>query len=76
MINLGFDEVRREVKIGEALIKYVHLELVKILHEYVNVFAWSYQDMHGVDTNIVEHRFCSSPNVFQSNRSFAEPNPT
>lgn len=56
VINLGSDEVRREVKIGASLSEHVHCELVKLPHEYVDVFTWSYQEMPGLDTNIVEHR--------------------
>lgn len=36
--NMGFDEVRREVKIRVSLAKYVHSELVKLLREYADVF--------------------------------------
>ena len=36
-----------------------------MLHEYVDIFAWSYEDMLGLDTNIVMHKLplreeCSS----------------
>ena len=27
-----------------------------MLHEYVEIFAWSYEDMSGLDTDIVVHR--------------------
>ena len=29
--------------------------LIKLLHEYVDIFAWSYRDMPGLDTDIVVH---------------------
>lgn len=61
MINLDSDEVRREVKIWLSFVEHVHSELSKLLHEYVNVFTWSYQDMPGLDTNIVEHRLSLKP---------------
>ena len=32
-----------------------------MLKEYVDIFAWSYQDMHGLDTNIIEHHFRLKP---------------
>ena len=35
--------------------------MVEILREYVDVFAWSYQDMSGLDTDIVEHIFPLKP---------------
>jgi len=56
VINLGTEEDREEVKVGTALKKNVKEELVKLLHEYVDVFAWSYQDMPGLDTDIVVHK--------------------
>ena len=31
--------------------------LVQLLNEYVEIFAWSYEDMPGLDTDIVVHRF-------------------
>ena len=27
-----------------------------MLHEYVEIFGWSYEDMSGLDTDIVVHR--------------------
>jgi ribonuclease HI len=61
VINLGTEEDRKEVKVGTALKKNVKEELVKLLHEYVDVFAWSYQDMPGLDTDIVVHKLPLKP---------------
>ena len=30
--------------------------LIQLLHNYVEIFAWSYEDMSGLDTDIVVHR--------------------
>lgn len=49
------EEAKNKVKIGASLDKHLHTELVKLLQEYVDVFAWSYQDLPGLDTNIIEH---------------------
>ena len=27
-----------------------------MLHDYIEIFAWSYEDMPGLDTDIVVHR--------------------
>ncbi|RDX79145.1 hypothetical protein CR513_40458, partial [Mucuna pruriens] len=35
---------------------YLRQRLVALLKEYVDVFAWSFRDMSGLDTTIVEHR--------------------
>lgn len=55
VINLGSEDCKKEVKIGAAFDENVKKGLIELLHEYVDVFAWSYQDMRGLDTNIVVH---------------------
>ena len=55
-INLGTEEKRREVKFGTTLSPATRKELISLLREYNDVFAWSYQDMLGLDTDIVVHR--------------------
>jgi hypothetical protein len=62
-INLGTEEDKKEVKIGASLQPEVKESLIKLLREYVDVFAWSYQDMPGLDTNIVEHKLPLNQNV-------------
>jgi hypothetical protein len=60
-INLGTEEEKKEVKIGTTLEASIKERLVKLLQEYVDVFAWSYQDMPGIDTDIVEHKLPLQP---------------
>ena len=55
-INLGTEEERREVKIGTTLSSTIRERLIDLLREYSDVFAWSYQDMPGLDIDIVVHR--------------------
>ena len=43
------------MKIGTSLSESTRKELIDLLKEYVDVFAWSYQDMPGLDTDIVVH---------------------
>ena len=61
VINLGSEEDRKEVKIGALLSPAVKESLMKLLKEFPDVFAWSYQDMPGLDTEIVEHHFPLKP---------------
>ena len=56
VINLGTEADKREVKIGANLEDRVKRRLVQMLHDYVEVFAWSYEDMSGLDTDIMVHR--------------------
>jgi hypothetical protein len=32
------------------------LELIKILKEYVDLFAWNYNEMSGLSCDLVEHK--------------------
>ena len=55
-INLGIKEDKKEVKVGANFEPKVKERLIQLLHEYVEVFSWSYEDMPGLDANIVLHR--------------------
>ncbi|WRX14587.1 Reverse transcriptase domain - like 10 [Theobroma cacao] len=61
MINLGNGEEKREVKIGTSLSSNERQKLEELLREYVDVFAWSYQDMLGLNTDIVVHKLPLRP---------------
>ena len=55
-INLGTEEEKREVKIRTTLSPTIKEKLIDLLREYSDVFAWSYQDMLGLDIDIMVHR--------------------
>ena len=40
---------------------FIKKRMVKLIKKYVDVFAWSYQDMPGLDTDIVEHKLPLKP---------------
>ena len=61
VINLGNNEEKKEVKVGTTLSTEMKMEIIDLFHEFANVFAWSYQDMPGLDTEIVEHRLPFRP---------------
>ena len=56
ILNLGDEDGRKEVKIGNNKSKEVRGNLCDLLKEFRDVFAWSYQDMLGLDTDIVQHK--------------------
>ena len=56
VVNLGTKKERKEVKIGTTLSPATRKELIDLLKDYNNVFTWSYQDMLGLDMDIVVHR--------------------
>ncbi|XP_012477710.1 uncharacterized protein LOC105793337 [Gossypium raimondii] len=49
-------EEGKEVKIGTKITAKTKQDLIELLREFKNVFAWSYQDMPGLNTSIVVHR--------------------
>ncbi|KAI5420223.1 hypothetical protein KIW84_044132 [Lathyrus oleraceus] len=57
LVNLGSKDDVKEVKIGSCLCLDVKKGLIDLLREYSNAFAWSYQDMPGLDYEIVSIDF-------------------
>jgi len=55
-INVGNDQIKRELKIGTLTTPEERVEVIALLQEYADVFAWSYEDMPGLDRNIVVHK--------------------
>ena len=45
LVNLGTDDEKKEVKIDSSLDASVKKEIINLLKEYTDIFAWSYQDM-------------------------------
>ncbi|GAU51747.1 hypothetical protein TSUD_415400 [Trifolium subterraneum] len=61
LINLGSEEEKKEIKIGASLEASVKGRVIVLLREYVDIFGWSYQDMPGLDPEIVEHHLPLKP---------------
>ncbi|XP_060216655.1 uncharacterized protein LOC132644114 [Lycium barbarum] len=55
-INLGDEENVKERRISAHLDATLKEELISLLREYVDVFAWSYADMPGLSISIVSHK--------------------
>ena len=57
MINLANkSKNEKPVEIGVNFPKDMKPELIALLKEFKEIFAWSYQDMPGLDTKIVVHK--------------------
>ena len=54
-INLGNDENPRLIKIGLTLNEKEKKDFQELLIEFQEVFAWSYEDMLGIDPKITQH---------------------
>ena len=54
-LNLGNDENPRLIKIGSTPNEKERKDLKKLLVESQEVFAWSYEDVPGIDLEIAQH---------------------
>uniref|UniRef100_A0A2N9G188 Uncharacterized protein n=1 Tax=Fagus sylvatica TaxID=28930 RepID=A0A2N9G188_FAGSY len=62
IVNLADEgEEPREVKIGTRCATEQKEALITLLREFHEIFAWSYQDMPGLDTDIVVHKIPLKP---------------
>ena len=72
VVNLTDEgENEKPIKIGVKFPKDMKHELIALLKEFREIFAWSYQDMPGLDTEIVMHRIpvkLECPPVWQALR--------
>jgi len=60
-INLGDEGEEKAVKIGGDLSSEMRQQLYNLLKEFKDIFAWSYKDMPGLDSEIVQHRLPLKP---------------
>ncbi|XP_070007751.1 uncharacterized protein [Nicotiana sylvestris] len=51
----------REIKISIHLEQQIREEIVKALFEYKDIFAWSYDEMPGLSTDLVVHKLPTDP---------------
>ena len=65
VVNLGVADGRKEVKVGTSMTTPIREELVALLWDYQDIFAWSYQDMPGLSRDIVQHRLPLNPDCSQ-----------
>jgi hypothetical protein len=66
--NLG-----RKIRVGSQLSPPLKESLVAFLRDNANVFAWSHEDMPGIDPSVLTHRLNIDPSnrpVKQKRRSF------
>ena len=61
LIDLEDGEGKKEVKVGTGMTALICRGLVTLLEEYQDIFAWSYQDMPGLDLDIVQHKLPLNP---------------
>ena len=74
--NIPLDEsdLEKYTRVGANLEENAKKDLVQFLKENVDVFAWSHEDMPGIDPGVITHRLNVSPSfkpIRQKERVFA-----
>ena len=73
-ISLDENNPERCTKVGADLEEKVKKDLVRFLRKNIDVFAWSHEDMSGIDPSVITHRLNVYPSfkpVRQKKRVFA-----
>ena len=73
-ITLDESDIEKYTRVGAELEENTKKDLVQVLKENVDVFAWSHEDMPGIDPRVITHRLNVSPSfkpIRQKKRVFA-----
>ena len=73
-ISLDENYPRKSTRIGADLEGKIKKDLIRFLRENIDVFAWSHEDMPGIDPSVITHHlniYPSSKPVRQRKRVFA-----
>jgi hypothetical protein len=55
-VNLGIAENVQLVKVNASLEPIVTQQLIELLKEFKDVFAWTYKDLKGIPPKIAQHK--------------------
>ena len=69
IVDFGTADEPRELRIGSDLSSNERDSLIQLLRAHLDVFAWSYEDMPGLDPSIIQHRLPLLPHARQLSRS-------
>ena len=73
-VPLDKSNPKKFTRIGASMAKKTKQDLVHFLKKIMDVFAWSHEDMPGIDPSVITHRlnvYPSSKPVRQKKRVFA-----
>ena len=61
IVELVNGEITKMTRIRMTLSPKMKLRLVQFLKENLDIFAWSYEDMPGISTKVIQHRLNVDP---------------
>ena len=62
-VNLRDEANSKPIFISESLSPPKKEDLISLVREYIDVFAWNYEDMPGLDPQVALHRLNINPDV-------------
>jgi len=62
-VNLGSQDHSKTIFISKDLSLTEREELIALVREYIDVFAWNYEDMLGHDPQVAMHRLNIKPDI-------------
>ena len=54
--NIGTANKPKMIKLAKSLPKEMKNKYIDLFKEFVDIFAWSYEDLKAYDTNIIQHK--------------------
>ena len=73
-VNLVEGDITKVTKVGTGLDPVLKSKIVEFLKQNLDVFAWTHEDMPGIDNEVIEHKLNVDPTkkpVQQKQRVFA-----
>jgi len=62
-VNLGSQDHPKSISISESLSLTKREELITLVRDYIDVFAWNYEEMPGFDPQVAMHRLNIKPDI-------------
>ena len=60
-VNLVDEATTKVTKVGTRLSTVLKSRIVEFLKQNLDVFAWTYEDMPGIDNKVIEHKLNVNP---------------
>ena len=75
LVDLGTGSGKKEVKIGTGMTAPIREKLMALIKNYQDIFAWSYQDMPDLSSDIEQHRLPLNPECSLVKQKLRRMNP-
>jgi len=62
-INLGDEANLKPIFISKSLVPLEKEDLISLVREYIDIFAWNYEDMPGLDPQVAMHHLNIDPDA-------------